>query len=490
MLDAARPLLAISIGLVLAGCGPASPGAQGADAASAPRVASAASSSRTAVEPGNPTRLPSFNTGWHYEGFNREPTGGFVMLGASNTVSQNFETFRFDGTEWFELHPSQSPPDRPFAAVAYDQGRRVDVLFGGGAPGHPLLNDTWTWDGVSWTEQHPQHTPPVFYHPRLVADPGHGRLLLVGASFDYSNPSAGPKLVREELWAWTGGDWLDLHSDDVPTARYDSAVAYDDARGELIVAGGRTPTSSGANETWSWNGQHWELRSSGATPSTGGEPVHAAYEPASSRVIAFVPPAQSFAWDGKNWSPLTQNPSPSGYAADLTTDARGRVVGSFTGGSGDVHIWTHDAIGWSVVSPANLSQWRMYVTPEGYRVEYPPFWYLIPAGPADDPHKLLENMDVGAPLGLTDTGVWVTFGTLAQSCRAPTAGTAAAMTLDGVDATLYTVPPGGPNGSSGLSVQAARGDGCFVLGLWTFRVSTRDANSRIFNEIVARFRWR
>lgn len=62
------------------------------------------------------------------------------------------ETWIWDGTDWTQEQPAQSPEARSFAGMAAAGGEVV--LFGGTTFGGPIGNPegTWAWDGSAWTK--------------------------------------------------------------------------------------------------------------------------------------------------------------------------------------------------------------------------------------------------------------------------------------------------------------------------------------------------
>lgn len=78
-----------------------------------------------------------------------------VLYGGENTMAGNTvvlgETWEFNGTTWTQRTPANTPGKRTKAAMAYDQGRKQMVLFGGNN-GANLQKDAWTWDGTNWTQ--------------------------------------------------------------------------------------------------------------------------------------------------------------------------------------------------------------------------------------------------------------------------------------------------------------------------------------------------
>jgi hypothetical protein len=58
---------------------------------------------------------------------------------------------RRNGAAWTTLASPSGPGPRYLADIAYDERRKVLVLFGGGgADGMSVLDDTWEFDGTSW----------------------------------------------------------------------------------------------------------------------------------------------------------------------------------------------------------------------------------------------------------------------------------------------------------------------------------------------------
>jgi hypothetical protein len=63
------------------------------------------------------------------------------------------ETWEYDGRQWLQVTPKQSPPARYHHAMAYDEARGVTVVFGGIDANENFLNDTWEYDGVTWVQK-------------------------------------------------------------------------------------------------------------------------------------------------------------------------------------------------------------------------------------------------------------------------------------------------------------------------------------------------
>jgi hypothetical protein len=81
--------------------------------------------------------------------------GEVVLFGGTNNDVPNFtDTWVWDGTNWTQKFPTNSPPQRYFPpAIAYDAARAQVVIFGGKDSNGAYLNDTWVWNGTNWTQK-------------------------------------------------------------------------------------------------------------------------------------------------------------------------------------------------------------------------------------------------------------------------------------------------------------------------------------------------
>jgi len=168
-------------------------------------------------------------------------------VGAGDAILR--DTWELGPDGWEEVTAGRtSPPPRRSAAMAYDPVRQVLVLHGGLADSYHL--DTWEYDGRSWREV----TPPAG-SPSPGARSGHamafhsasGKLLLFGGW----RPGIGP---LNDLWEWTGSDWIDRTPATSPPARYGAGLSEDPARGVLVLLGGYVEVPEHAHPT-----DHWEL---------------------------------------------------------------------------------------------------------------------------------------------------------------------------------------------------------------------------------------
>jgi len=186
------------------------------------------------------------------------------------------------------------------------------VLFGGAETGSPGGSDeTWTWDGSDWTLQHPAVSPPARYNASLAYDAARGVLVLFGG-FGTGGVRGG---YLDDTWTYDGRTWTPVCGTDAtpvcgPPPGYGNAMAYDLLHQQIVMFGG----SNGDNYTWTWNGSVWTLQ----------QPVHAppapqfgslAFDPLLGQLGQIVLVGsdlpgfgtfgnQVWAWDGADWTQL------------------------------------------------------------------------------------------------------------------------------------------------------------------------------------------
>lgn len=203
--------------------------------------------------------------------------GVSVLFGGDGAAGLAASTWEWDGTNWVQKAPRTAPSARVFAAMAYDSTRSQMVLFGGGSN----LNDTWLYDGTTWTQASPATAPPPRFGAAMAFDPTRGRVVLFGGW------QSGTRLA--DTWEWDGGNWSQIVTAAAPYPRFWSSMAFDAQRGKTILFGGDhiQPFALGEeNDTWEWDGKSWTRDWTAAAP-----PVRAghamAYDSARGRLVVF-----------------------------------------------------------------------------------------------------------------------------------------------------------------------------------------------------------
>jgi len=108
-----------------------------------------------------------------------------VLFGGDNGQSVDYnDTWTWNGATWTQLFPSAAPGARQCASAAYDDVLGAVVLFGGFAVSWPnSLRDTWRWDGTNWTQAHPSAVPHNRYSAGMAyVPPAKGVVMFGGLS--------------------------------------------------------------------------------------------------------------------------------------------------------------------------------------------------------------------------------------------------------------------------------------------------------------------
>lgn len=162
-------------------------------------------------------------------------------------------------------------------------------------------------------------------------------------------------------------DWRPSYPATDPGARIGTNMAFDAARGELVLFGGRISPNPADNATWTWNGATWTQRSPAASPTA--RQSHAmCYDSLRSRVVLYGglagtgALADTWEWDGANWT--QRNPAaspPARYWPVVVFDGAHTVL--FGGGNSAQprnDTWTYDGATWAQVTTANAPSPRYY----------------------------------------------------------------------------------------------------------------------------------
>jgi hypothetical protein len=161
----------------------------------------------------------------------------------------------------------------------------------------------------------------------LAFDEARGEMVLFGGSTQRG--------IVNETWTWDGKSWTQHHPAVVPPARQEAAMAYDQARQRTVLYGGVGNATTGKgmvqlNDTWTWDGQSWREEHPTVEPLKIQEPgmsaMPLAYDPTSRLVIGFLVepnPTQkphTFGWNGTTWQELHPGTQPPSMMGSLVSD--------------------------------------------------------------------------------------------------------------------------------------------------------------------------
>lgn len=156
----------------------------------------------------------------------------------------------------------------------------------------------------------------------MAYDAARGQLVLFGGA-----TASG---LADDTWVWAGVGqsglkWKRSHPASSPPARTNAVMAYDAGRERVVLFGG-LGASGLLGDTWTWDGQTWRQQSSTLSPSAryGATMV---YDAARGNVVLFGGKAQitagnqgdvndTWVWNGSAWSPVAAaGPPPRHFAA-------------------------------------------------------------------------------------------------------------------------------------------------------------------------------
>jgi hypothetical protein len=259
--------------------------------------------------------------------------GRTVLFGGANSFG---DTWEYDGTTstWAKIATSGSPSPRQHHAMAYDSARSRTVLYGGEFSG--VSGDTWEYNGptATWTQISTTGKPTATYGHGMVYDGARGRMVLFGGD------GSGSRYLAE-TWEYGGANatWTRVTTTGAPSGRDDPAMAYDSARGRVVLFGGWTGGNPALTDTWEYSGatSTWTRVTTTSVPSARNDPAMA-YDSVRGRIVLFsgnisgefAATADTWEYNGAaaTWSQLATVGSPPGRGGgSMVFDAaRGRAV--------------------------------------------------------------------------------------------------------------------------------------------------------------------
>lgn len=287
--------------------------------------------------PGTPTTI-------RYAAMLVEDGRGRLMIYGGQTEFQNSEPSRLlrDRLHWFfetgnwTLAPA---PARGVILACYatlmNEGKVVRYGGNPGVSSTAAVAETWEQTSRGWTV-FTGGSPPALEVCGLAHDPERKQLLLFGG--ETNNGSV--QTATNETWIREGTGWT--RKDPVgnwPAPRIGHGLAYDGARKEIVMFGGRAATAQSSTrfaDTWIWDGTTWIQRSPVTSPATRSGSAMA-YDPVGRVVVLFGgSPGQNdldsetWIWDGTTWTDLTpmldESPAERDFASLVWNPARQTLV--------------------------------------------------------------------------------------------------------------------------------------------------------------------
>ncbi|MCK6550072.1 hypothetical protein L6R52_29830, partial [Myxococcota bacterium] len=241
-------------------------------------------------------------------------------------------THEWDGTRWTEVVTMNRPPASGPCSMAYDSVRARVVAVSRTA--NDLTARTWTYDGEEWTDVTPPGAGPAARsYTCLAFDEARGVVVMHGGSVGFDSTTF-MDIDADDTWTWDGQRWTEVPTPlGRPPARSFANMAYDPHRQRVVLQGGLSPDPFVTrDDTWEWDGSRWtEVSTSPVGPAFGA----LAFDARRGRLVAYggtsvVPEipgtARLLEFDGLDWRTVTSTVVPP-YAGALAYDrSRDRVV--------------------------------------------------------------------------------------------------------------------------------------------------------------------
>ena len=245
------------------------------------------------------------------------------------------ELWRRHAAGWTPVPTASAPDARELGGAAWDSRRGRLVLFGGIALDSrgERRGDTWEWDGMAW-HRAADGAIGTRDHHALAYDAARGRVVLYGGS-------ANGETLSTTTWEWDGTRWLEVARDG-PGGRAHSPLVYDHARREVVLFSGIGDGNRYEPDTWTWSGTAWRKRPEVGPPARSHHRM--AYHRGAGVVVLFGglergnprrALGDTWLWDGSVWTEVA-GPGPAARSGQVMAyDESRRVVVLHGGGSFD-----------------------------------------------------------------------------------------------------------------------------------------------------------
>jgi hypothetical protein len=276
---------------------------------------------------------------------------------------------------WLNRNPAANYTTRTSGTVTYDPVRKRTLLFGGFSGA--ALNDLWSWDGTGWTPG----TPGTARQAHGAAwDDARGQLV-VANGFGTSNTTA----------TWNGTVWADGGAG-FAAQRYMFPMANDPVRQRVLAYGGAAQGLGAFAGLSAWDGIAWStVNEGGGTKPSLLAGASLAFDTARGVLVLFggmddvpgTPKNETWIWNGMSWTLATPGRAPpprsNGCMAYDTVRQRMVLVGGFGAGT-QLDTWEWNGTTWTPSIPF----------PEATPSEGDALAYDI-----ERKRMVLANMDVG-----------------------------------------------------------------------------------------------
>jgi len=216
--------------------------------------------------------------------------GGCILFGGIGETGVDITgTWSYrPGTNTWTRKEDPVPGPRIFHDMVFDSANRVMVLFGGEIGLNLATDDTWIYDILTgqWTRRRPATSPPARQAHAMAYDSANGVVVLFGGM----KPIQGGYTFYNDTWLYDAkqNTWSQRPASPAPSARYNHKMAYDSARGIVVLFGGGYGGSHGDVWTYNVSRNAWtEMASSSTSSPSMRESCAMTYDPVRSLVVLF-----------------------------------------------------------------------------------------------------------------------------------------------------------------------------------------------------------
>jgi hypothetical protein len=214
------------------------------------------------------------------------------LFGGFSATDRISDTWIYDITDnrWTQLQLENSPSDRSDAAIAYDPENDVVILHDGYCKDDSHSQDTWIFDfdSLDWTQMDPEEFPLPQYGHHMIYDTQNRMLVMYGGH--WSIQGTGTHGYSDGVWTYDipTDKWTKIDEATTPPARYWHNLAYDGDSGKMIVFSGSMGDDSRRDDTWLFDASSnsWEAIDTDETPPSRMNSAMA-YDQAHGKIIMF-----------------------------------------------------------------------------------------------------------------------------------------------------------------------------------------------------------
>ncbi|HOZ49250.1 MAG TPA: S8 family serine peptidase [Candidatus Hydrogenedentes bacterium] len=212
---------------------------------------------------------------------------------------------------------------------------------------HTSGDDTWTYDATGWHQLSPSRAPARLGAQSMAYDRARGQVVLFGGRWELDGFS-------DATWIWNGVNWTQFYPSTQPLERLRMVMAYDAGRQVTVMfggIGGDIYDYDALADTWEWDGTNWH-----AVPTlTAPEPRFSqamAYDAARGVTVLFGGYVDegwtndTWEYDGTDWAKRETGTAPDyGYSPAMVYDSLRHETVLVTGWPMETWVW--DGVDWT-----------------------------------------------------------------------------------------------------------------------------------------------